>query len=137
VVIVTGAGGNLGAAVVRVLVERGWRLGAMDRTEAAPVRAVDGLDPGRIHPEHGVKLGDRERLFQADLFTALNMCRAAVPPMRAAGQGGIVTVGAAGAARAGKGRQPTPWRRARSCGSPRRWRPSSRTRVCAPTPCCR
>ena len=35
VVIVTGAGGNLGAAVVELLAARGARLVAMDRTEKA------------------------------------------------------------------------------------------------------
>ena len=44
-----------------------------------------------------------ELLFEANLITTLNMCRAVVPAMRAAGRGSIVTVGSAAAARAGKG----------------------------------
>ena len=143
VVILTGAGGNLGAAVVRLLAGRGARLVAMERTEAALARAVDGLDPERVLAEPGVDLGDPdacaglvrraldrfgrvdglvhtvggfamaevldgdpghwERLLQANLFTALNVCRAVAPAMREAGRGSIVTVGAAGAARAGRG----------------------------------
>jgi NAD(P)-dependent dehydrogenase (short-subunit alcohol dehydrogenase family) len=143
VTIVTGAGGNLGAAVVRVLAGAGHRLVAVERTAAALDRALDGLDAGRIQAEPGVDLGDPaacralveramrrfgqidglthtvgafamaeaaageaahwERLFQANLFTAVNMCRAVAPAMRAAGRGSIVTVGAAAAARAGKG----------------------------------
>jgi NAD(P)-dependent dehydrogenase (short-subunit alcohol dehydrogenase family) len=143
VVIVTGAGGNLGAAVVRLLAERGWRIVAMERTEAALARVVDGLDPARVLAEPGVDLGDPdacaglvrraverfgrvdglvhtvggfamaevaegdlahwERLLQANLFTALNVCRAVVPVMRTAGRGSIVTVGATAAARAGRG----------------------------------
>ena len=143
VVILTGAGGNLGAAVVRLLAGRGARLVAMERTEAALARAVDGLDPERVLAEPGVDLGDPdacaglvrraldrfgrvdglvhtvggfamaevldgdpghwERLLQANLFTTLNVCRAVAPAMREAGRGSIVTVGAAGAARAGRG----------------------------------
>ena len=41
-------------------------------------------------------------LFRANVLTTLGICRAVVPPMRAAGRGSIVTIGAAGAARAGK-----------------------------------
>ena len=143
VVILTGAGGNLGAAVVRLLAGRGARLVAMERTEAALARVADGLDPERVLAEPGVDLGDPdacaglvrravdrfgrvdglvhtvggfamaevldgdpghwERLLQANLFTALNVCRAVAPAMREAGRGSIVTVGAAGAARAGRG----------------------------------
>ena len=43
-----------------------------------------------------------ELLFQVNLITTLNMCRAVVPAMRGAGRGSIVTIGAAAAARAGK-----------------------------------
>ncbi len=53
-----------------------------------------------------VEAGDAahwQRLFQANLFTTLNMCRAVMPAMRVAGRGSIVTVGSAAAARAGKG----------------------------------
>ena len=143
VVIVTGAGGNVGGALVRVLAERGYRLVAMERTEVALAKAVDELDPERILAEPGIDLGDPaacralveramrrfgridglvhtvgafamaeveagdaahwQRLFQANLFTTLNMCRAVMPAMRVAGRGSIVTVGSAAAARAGKG----------------------------------
>ena len=143
VVILTGAGGNLGAAVVRLLAGRGARLVAMERSEDALARAVAGLDPARVLAEPGVDLGDPEacaglvrraldrfgrvdglvhtvggfamaevldgdpghweRLLQANLFTTLNVCRAVAPAMREAGRGSIVTVGAAAAARAGKG----------------------------------
>ena len=43
VVIVTGAGGNLGAAVVEILAGRGVRLAAMDRSRAALDRVLVGL----------------------------------------------------------------------------------------------
>jgi NAD(P)-dependent dehydrogenase (short-subunit alcohol dehydrogenase family) len=144
VVIVTGAGGNLGAAVVELLAARGSRLVAMDRTAPALERVLgDVPSPERHLPVPGVDLGDPaacaalveqalarfgridglvhtvgtfamadidladpahwQHLFAANLLTALNMCRAVVPAMRRAGHGGIVTIGAAGAARAGKG----------------------------------
>jgi NAD(P)-dependent dehydrogenase (short-subunit alcohol dehydrogenase family) len=143
VAIVTGAGGNLGVAVVQVLAGAGHRLVAVERTAAALDQALDGIDAGRVQAEPGIDLGDPaacralveramrhfgridglvhtvgafamaeveageaahwERLFQANLFTAVNMCRAVVPAMRAAGRGSIITVGAAAAARAGKG----------------------------------
>ena len=60
VVIVTGAGGNLGAAVVALLAERGYLLVAMDRTEAALRRALEppAAIRGRILAEPGIDLGD-------------------------------------------------------------------------------
>ena len=143
VAIVTGAGGNFGAAVVHVLAAAGYRLVAVERTAAALDGALDGLDTGRVQAEPGIDLGDPaacralveramrrfgridglvhtvgafamaeveagdaahwQRLFQANLFTTLNMCRAVMPAMRVAGRGSIVTVGSAAAARAGKG----------------------------------
>ena len=42
-------------------------------------------------------------LFKVNLITTLNMCRAVVPAMRAAGRGSIVTIGAAAALGRGKG----------------------------------
>ena len=144
VVIVTGAGGNLGSAVVDLLASRGARLVAMERTEEALARVLEGLaGPERHLGAPGVDLGDPaacqalaeqalqrfgridglvhtvgtfamadieaadpahwEQLFAANLTTTLNMCRAVVPVMRAAGRGCIVTIGSAAAARGGKG----------------------------------
>lgn len=144
VVIVTGAGGNLGAAVVELLAARGSRLVAMDRTGLSLDRVLGRIGPAERHiGVPGVDLGDPtacvalveqaldrfgridglvhtvgtfamadidhadpahwQHLFEANLLTALNMCRAVVPAMRRAERGSIVTIGATGAARAGKG----------------------------------
>jgi NAD(P)-dependent dehydrogenase (short-subunit alcohol dehydrogenase family) len=144
VVIVTGAGGNLGAAAVELLAARGSRLVAMDRTGSSLDRVLGHIESTERHlGVLGVDLGDPaacvalveqaldrfgridglvhtvgtfamadidladpghwQHLFAANLLTALNMCRAVVPAMRRVGRGSIVTIGAAGAARAGKG----------------------------------
>ena len=141
----TGAGGNLGAAVAELLAARGARLVVMDRTESgarpgdwrsrrtrAPSRArpawTSGIPPpakrwptrrlqrfgridGLVHTVGAFAMADIdaadpahwEQLLAANLITTLNICRAVVPAMRAAGRGSIVTVGSAAAARAGKG----------------------------------
>jgi NAD(P)-dependent dehydrogenase (short-subunit alcohol dehydrogenase family) len=69
VVIVTGAGGNLGAAVVELLAGRGARLVAVDRTQAALDRAMAGTGARDRHMgEAGVDLTDFaacERLVEA------------------------------------------------------------------------
>jgi NAD(P)-dependent dehydrogenase (short-subunit alcohol dehydrogenase family) len=144
VVIVTGAGGNLGAAVAALMAARGDRVVAVGRTEASlagsvaeaggPDRCLALAAPDLADPAACAGLAERtldqfgridglvnaagafamadldaadtdhwESLFHANLVTALNMCRAVVPAMRAAGRGSVVNVGAAGAARAGKG----------------------------------
>lgn len=143
VVVVTGAGGNLGAAIVRLLAERGHGLVAMERSGAALARAVDGLEPARILAEPEVDLGDAEAcaglvrraldrfgridglvntvgtfamggiddadpaqwafLFEINLTTTLNMCRAVIPSMRTAGRGSIVNTGAVAALKVQKG----------------------------------
>ena len=141
VVIVTGAGGNLGAAVVEILAGRGVRLVAMDRSGAALDRVLVGLAEPECHLRvtdvdltDSVNCGDLvdqvlqrfgridglvntvgafamagidaadpaqwEFLFKVNLSTTLNMCRAAVPSMRAAGRGSIVNIGAAAALKA-------------------------------------
>lgn len=56
--------------------------------------AMAGID--QADPAHW------DLLFRANVLTTLGICRAVVAPMRAAGRGSIVTIGAAGAARAGK-----------------------------------
>ncbi len=143
VAIVTGAGGNLGAAVVRMLVDRGWRVVAMDRTADALQRSLEGLTADRFLPADGIDLANPnacrtlvdkasqrfgridglvntvgtfamgdiddadpaqwEFLFKVNLATTLNMCRAVIPPMRAAGRGSIVNTGAVAALKAQKG----------------------------------
>ncbi|MFO1047651.1 MAG: SDR family oxidoreductase [Geminicoccaceae bacterium] len=143
VVAVTGAGGNLGSAVVQLLAARGARLVVMDRTDAALARVLRALDVAHVLPAPGIDLGDFEAcrglvdfalarfgridglvhtvgtfamaalddadaahwdfLFRANLLSAVNICRAVVPTMRSAGRGSIVTIGAAGAAKGGKG----------------------------------
>ena len=143
-VMVTGAAGNLGAAVVGLLAARGTRLVAIERTESALDRIMTGLpgaeehlgvagtdlrDPracvalvesalrrfgridGLVHTVGGFAMAGIDAAdpahwagqFEVNVATALNMCRAVVPAMRAAGRGSIVTVGSAAASRGGKG----------------------------------
>ncbi len=144
VVIVTGAAGNLGAAVVEILTSRGARVAAMDRTEASLDAVLAKMaEPGKHLAVAGVDLTEStacaalveqvlqrfgridglvntvgtfamagideanpaqwEFLFKVNLSTTLNMCRAAVPPMRGAGRGSIVNVGAGAALKASAG----------------------------------
>jgi len=56
--------------------------------------AMAGID--QADPAHW------DLLFRANVLTTLGICRAVVPAMRTAGRGSIVTIGAVGAARAGK-----------------------------------
>ena len=69
VVIVTGAGGNLGAAVIELLAGRGVQLVAVDRTQAALDRALAGAGARDRHmAEAGIDLTDPaacDRLIQA------------------------------------------------------------------------
>lgn len=58
VILVTGAGGNLGSAVVQLLAGRGALLAAMERTDAALGRALSGLDAGRVLAVPGIDLRD-------------------------------------------------------------------------------
>lgn len=61
VIIVTGASGNLGSAVVALLAGRGARVVAVDRTQAGLDEVLDRLeDPGRHTGIAGVDLGDGE-----------------------------------------------------------------------------
>ena len=144
VVMVTGAGGNLGTAVVELLAACGARLVVVERKESALDRIMAGLpDAGEHLGVPGVELRDPAAcaslvdramqrfehidglvhtvgsfamagidaadsahwtgLFEINVVTTLNMCRAVVPAMRAAGRGSIVTVGSAAAGRGGKG----------------------------------
>jgi NAD(P)-dependent dehydrogenase (short-subunit alcohol dehydrogenase family) len=138
VILVTGAAGNLGAAVTARLAALGGVVVAADRS-ADKLAGLDGrylarggvdfTDPadckhlvdeavgrfGRLDglvstvgtfAMAGIEEADPahwDGLFRANLLTTLNICRAVVPVMRSAGRGSIVTIGAAGAARAGKG----------------------------------
>lgn len=144
VVIVTGAAGNLGTAVARLLTGRGARLVAMDRTPAALDAVLAGLgEPARHLGVAGVDLADAAActelaaramdrfgridglvntvgtfamsdiddadpaqwafMLEVNLLTTLNMCRAVVPSMRAAGRGSIVNTAAGAALKAPKG----------------------------------
>ena len=142
IILVTGAAGNLGAAVTARLAALGGVVVAADRSTdklAESMASLDGrhltrggidfTDPaacGRLVDEAVGRFGRLDGLvgtvgtfamakieqadpahwdglFRANLLTTLNICRAAVPAMRAARRGSIVTVGAAGAGRGGKG----------------------------------
>ncbi len=144
VVVVTGAAGNLGAAVARMLAGRGRRLVAMDRTQSSLDTVLAGLGESERHlGVAGVDLTDAaackalvgqalerfgridglvntvgtfamgdiddadpaqwEFLFKVNLTTTLNMCRAVIPTMRAAGRGSIVNTAAGAALKAPKG----------------------------------
>jgi NAD(P)-dependent dehydrogenase (short-subunit alcohol dehydrogenase family) len=144
VVIVTGAGGNLGAVTLGGLARRGVHIVAADRRDDGlqrslavvddPTRhlAVAGIDlteesdcatlVGRAMERFGRLDGlattvggfaaaplaqtDAELLLQMmriNAVTTLNIMRAVLPPMRAAGAGSVVVVGAASALQASAG----------------------------------
>ena len=143
VIMVTGAAGHLGSAVLALLAMKGARLVAADRTASRLEEVMGALsDPSRhLHAgsidffdsracaalaEEAVNRFGRvdglvstvgtfamasleaadadhwDLLYRVNVITTLNLCRAVVPAMRAAGRGSIVTIGAAAAARAGK-----------------------------------
>ena len=143
VIMVTGAAGHLGSAVVALLETQGAHIVAADRTAARLDEIMDALaDPSRhlraggvdfLDPQACAALAERavsrfghvdglvstvgsfamasledadpdhwDLLYRVNVITTLNLCRAVVPAMRAAGRGSIVTIGAAAAARAGK-----------------------------------
>jgi NAD(P)-dependent dehydrogenase (short-subunit alcohol dehydrogenase family) len=142
VVIVTGASGNLGRAVLAHLARRPVRIVAIDRERAGIEDAL--ADAGEGHVAHaGVDLTDPaavqalidstltsfgrvdgvvhtvggfayapiaesdaalfERMFRLNVLTTVNVVRAALAPMRAAGRGSIVTVAAGAALKAPAG----------------------------------
>jgi NAD(P)-dependent dehydrogenase (short-subunit alcohol dehydrogenase family) len=144
IVIVTGAAGNLGRALLTVLASRGVTLVAVDHHAAALKEATAGLriadghltiagldlkNPsdceqvistaldrferidGVAHTVGGFEAAPAaesgpdlfERMFQLNAVTTLNMFRAALPSMRAAGSGSLVAVGAWPALRAPPG----------------------------------
>lgn len=142
VVMVTGAAGNLGRAVVAELARRPVRIVAIDRERAGIENAL--ADAGDGHAVHaGVDLTDSaavdgiveatlktfgridgvvhtvggfafapidasdaalfERMFRLNVITTVNVVRAAMAPMRAAGRGSIVAVAAGAAIKAPAG----------------------------------
>jgi NAD(P)-dependent dehydrogenase (short-subunit alcohol dehydrogenase family) len=142
VVIVTGASGNLGRAVLADLARRPVRIVAIDRersgveealagageghavhagvdlTDAAAVQAVIdatlkafGRIDGVVHTVGGfayAPIADSdaalfERMFRLNVLTTVNVVRAALAPMQAAGRGSIVAVAAGAALKAPAG----------------------------------
>jgi len=137
-VLITGAAGNLGAAVAELLSARGAHLVLLDlrregleqrygqtadRHMLLPVNLLESADVqaavlaaqerfGRIDvlcnlaggfrmgpPVHATQDGDWDFLMDVNVRTLLNMVRAVVPGMLAAGGGSIVNVGAQSALR--------------------------------------
>src|SRR4051794_20475700 len=144
VVLVTGAGGNLGAAVMVVLAAAGARIIAADRSEDALQHSLSALDdPVRHLAVPGIDLADEAacdrlvaqavdrygridglaatvggfaaaplaetgtelllQMLRINTITTLAIMRAVLPPMRKAGNGSLVVVGAASARRASSG----------------------------------
>ena len=140
-VIVTGAAGNVGGAVIRLLAERGARIAAVDALKEPLEHAVAALPgPGRhlalsghdlLDPAACASIATRtvqafggidgavntvggfamaplaesgpdlwDRMFDMNLKSALNLYRAVLPEMVAAGHGSLVAIGAAAALRA-------------------------------------
>jgi NAD(P)-dependent dehydrogenase (short-subunit alcohol dehydrogenase family) len=97
-------------------------LGGVDMTDAeATARTINGIAAhfgrldGIVHTVGGwaggrgvdeAKPGDFEAMLAINFTTALNVCRAAVPHLREAGAGSIVTVGARGGLAGGAGNAP-------------------------------
>ena len=139
VFIVTGAAGNVGAALTRLLAGRGARVAGVDRTVAAlQARASDaalqvpaedlatpevaaaavakvaaelGRIDGVVTTVGGFAMGALansgpdvwEQMYRINVITALNMFRAVIPHLRAAGGGSMVAIGAGAALRAPSG----------------------------------
>ena len=144
VVIVTGAGGNLGAATLARLSRRGAHLVAADRRDEVLQRSLAATDdPGRHLAVAGIDLTEETdcatlvgramdrfgrldglvttvggfaaaplaqtdaglllQMMRINAVTTLNIMRAVLPPMRAAGAGSVVVVGAASARKASAG----------------------------------
>jgi NAD(P)-dependent dehydrogenase (short-subunit alcohol dehydrogenase family) len=124
VIIVTGAAGNVGSAIVKVLGDGGSTLIPVDRGTG-----VDLLDPascdklvadtlarhgridGVIHTVGGFAYAPIaestpdlwEKMFRLNTLTTLNIFRAAIGPMRAAGRGSLVAIAAGAGLKAGSG----------------------------------
>lgn len=138
VYLVTGAGGDLGRAVVEVLARGGARLAAADRSDGsggdrdgdrlvlggvdffdgaaceavvAAVIARFGRIDGVAHTVGGFATAKAAEavpevwtdMFRLNVLTTLNVFRAALPPMRTAGAGSLVAVGAAAGLQATSG----------------------------------
>lgn len=144
IVIVTGAAGNVGRALLATLAGRGDRIVAIDRQSAdlasalAPFGGVDRhhllsdldlFDPaacesaiqatlaryGRIdgvaHTVGGFAMAQAaeggpdlwEQMYRLNVLTTLNMFRASLAPMRAAGRGSLVAIGAGAGIKAASG----------------------------------
>jgi NAD(P)-dependent dehydrogenase (short-subunit alcohol dehydrogenase family) len=144
VVIVTGAGGNLGAATVAGLAGRGAHLVAAERRDEVLQRSLAATDdPSRHLAVAGIDLTEERdcatlvdramerfgrvdglattvggfaaaplahtdaellvQMMRINAVTTLNIMRAVLPSMRAAGAGSVVVVGAASARQASAG----------------------------------
>ena len=111
-VLLTGAHGNLGTAVGTVLAERGWTVIGVDRHDGDLGKAddvqriVDGItEPltGVVHLVGGIVAGkpieeqsidDLQHMVALNLTTTFNVIRTAIPRLKQAGCGSIVTIGA-------------------------------------------
>lgn len=131
IVVVTGAGGALGGAVVQYLRGQGWTVIGVHHGQAPDAASIGGVDltdeaamgaaAERIRSEHGrihglvnvaggfawETVGDGsvatwDRMFEMNVKTALVASKVLLPLMLEQG-GGIVNVGAAAAAKAGAG----------------------------------
>ena len=80
---------NCADLVDQVLQRFGRIDGLVNTVGTFAMAGIDAADPAQW-----------EFLFKVNLSTTLNMCRAAVPSMRAAGRGSIVNIGAAAALKA-------------------------------------
>ncbi len=63
-IIVTGASGNLGSVVVRMLAQKGAQVVCVDRTEGHVAPLADGLDPARFLMIGGRDMGDKAAVDQ-------------------------------------------------------------------------
>ena len=143
VILVTGAAGNLGRAILAELDASGAGIVAVDREAAWVEPAVAGLPGAARHMARAADLGDAaacvalvaavlerygridglahtvggfaaagidtadaalfEGMFRLNVLTTVNIVRAVVPPMREAGRGSIVAIGAGAALKAPAG----------------------------------
>src|SRR5947209_6152048 len=107
-VIVTGSRGGIGAATSAAFAEAGWDVRGIEADDdpAAVFGAIDRLDAlVCAHGISGRRLGDGPvetcteeawaAVLDTNLSTVFRYCKSAVPLLRAAGGGGIVTVSSA------------------------------------------
>ena len=111
-VLLTGAKGNVGVTVTKVLADQGWNVIPVDKEDgdlgdpndvsaivtratqplSAVVHLVGGIAAGK--PIEDIDLDDVHNMFTLNVVTTFNLMKAAIPLMKDSGGGSFVTIGA-------------------------------------------